>query len=162
MCEDVKLCGSLKVDGVVFGVLSHDEDGGKGRKRVDRQRCKILLAVAAEGGLSSVFHRAFDQIAVDDMEDELEALIELGFAGVLTSGGAKSALEGKEVLRRLVERAAGRIEVIVGGGVRSGNVGELVEYTKATAFHSSAVLDDGEDPDEEEIRKLAANLVKYH
>jgi copper homeostasis protein len=63
-------------------------------------------------------------------------------------------MEGADVVRRLVERAKGRIDIIVGGGVRSARVGELRERTGAEWFHSSAVVGEGEEVCEDEVRGL--------
>jgi copper homeostasis protein len=95
----------------------------------------------------------------------LEALIECGFDGVLTSGGGRDAVAGAEGLKDLVARARGRIEVIAGGGVRSGNTARLVEETGVRWVHSSAVVvgegsgtytggEGGEVASEEEIGRL--------
>lgn len=131
-------------DGFVFGIL--DESG-----MVDGRACKRLVERA--GGRPCTFHRAFDEIPVGRMGGELEVLVECGFRAVLTSGGAKSAVEGKEVLRVLLERAGERIDVIVGGGVRAGNVG-LLKGMGVKWFHSSAVVDGGEEASGEEVRAL--------
>jgi copper homeostasis protein len=66
-------------------------------------------------------------------------------------------VQGREQVRRLVERAAGRIEVIVGGGVRSGNV-EQLQGTGARWFHSSGIVDGGEEASAEEVQALRRAL----
>ncbi len=50
-----------------------------------------------------------------------------GFEGVLTSGGPGNAGDHVDVLAGIVEKARGRLEVIVGGGVRSRGVEGLVK-----------------------------------
>jgi copper homeostasis protein len=44
----------------------------------------------------------------------------------------------------------GRIEILVGGGLRSSNIEDIREATKAGYFHSSAITDGGSfaNPDE--------------
>ncbi len=81
-------------DGVVVGILHADG-------HVDTQRCGKLLELAGER--QTVFHRAFD--VVPDPSRALEELIDLGFTRVLTSGQQKTALEGSDLLRRLIVRA---------------------------------------------------------
>ncbi|HEY4900990.1 MAG TPA: copper homeostasis protein CutC [Terriglobales bacterium] len=114
-------------DGIVFGVLHSDSS-------VDTKRCGKLLELA--GGRQTVFHRAFD--VVPDPSDALEDLIDLGFTRVLTSGQKKTALEGGDLLHRLIARAGPRIELMAGGGVRSHNVRQLVEATRCTQVHMTA------------------------
>ena len=138
-------------DGVVFGVLW--EDG-----RLDSERCRRLVSLAA--GREAVFHRAFD--FTPSLPDALEGLVELGFARVLTTGGGSSAAEGLPMLRELVERAAGRIEVMPGGGVRSANVREIREGCRAKSVHLAPLVPLGdplvyggfEGVDEAEVRAV--------
>lgn len=113
--------------GVVFGALTPDHD-------VDRAACRRLLDVA--GPLGATFHRAFD-LTRDPLE-ALEALIELGFERVLTSGQASTALEGARLLECLVKQASGRIVVMPGAGVSAANVANLLALTNATELHASA------------------------
>ena len=90
--------------------------------------------VAAAGALPVTFHRAFDRLA--DLDGALELLIELGVRRVLTTGGAFSAMEGLDRLRRLVDRAAGRIEIVAAGGIRPSNVDRIVGASNAPAVHA--------------------------
>jgi copper homeostasis protein len=86
----------------------------------------------------------------------LEDVIACGFKTILTSGGAVDAVGGTDVLRRLVEKAEGRITIMPGGGVRSSNIGLLKEKTKANWYHSSAVV--GNKISAEEVRLLKRSL----
>ena len=115
------------VDGVALGVLTPDA-------KIDVERTAELVRAARPARVT--FHRAFDWI--DDQVAALEQLIELGVDRVLTSGGAPTAPEGADRIRALVERAAGRIEVVAGCGVRVGVVRELVERTGVGAVHFTA------------------------
>ncbi|KAF7914444.1 uncharacterized protein EAF01_000850 [Botrytis porri] len=143
--------------GFVFGILMDEGEAGKGLV-VDRERCAELIGIAREGkdgeNVRCTFHRAFDRIESVRMEEELEVLINLNFTSLLTSGGAPTSVQGVVQLQKLVQQAAGRIDIIVGGGVRSRNLEELMEETGARWFHSSAVIGDGEDVDGEEVEKM--------
>ncbi|TGO66781.1 hypothetical protein BOTNAR_0054g00200 [Botryotinia narcissicola] len=143
--------------GFVFGILRDAGEGGRGLV-VDRVRCAELIGIAREGeggeNIRCTFHRAFDRIESARMEEELEVLINLNFTSLLTSGGAATSVQGVVQLQKLVQQAAGRIDIIVGGGVRSRNLKELVQETGAGWFHSSAVTGDGEDVNGEEVGKM--------
>lgn len=130
MKADVQSCKALGCDGVVFGMLTAD---GK----VDVERCKALLEIAHP--MPATFHRAFDDAA--DLFDSLEDLISLGFERVLTSGGAATAVDGTDVLKRLIEAASNRIEVMPGAGITPENVASLVNMTNARAVHGSFSAD---------------------
>ena len=127
MLRDIEACAKAGCDGVVLGVL--DADG-----RVDRPRCRSLIAAA--GNMGVTFHRAFD--LTRDPLSALEDVIALGCERVLTSGAQASAIEGAELIRQLVELAAGRIVVMPGAGVVAGNLDKLRELTCAREFHASA------------------------
>ena len=126
MERDAGLLLEAGASGIVFGCLTSDG-------RIAQRACRRLLAVAGE--TDAVFHRAFDQVA--DPIAALEELVALGFTRVLTSGGRATALEGAERIRELVERAAGRIEVLAGGGIREDNVEQVIRRTGCTQVHLS-------------------------
>ena len=75
---------------------------------------------------------------------------------ILTSGGASSAIDGRDTLFKLVKRAQERIAIIPGGGVRSTNFEELRESAQVSLFHSSALVDNGHIVSVIEIRRLKA------
>ncbi|QNG38175.1 copper homeostasis protein CutC [Geodermatophilaceae bacterium NBWT11] len=128
VCADVAAARrTLPVVGVTVGPLS---PGGW----VDR--AALDAVVAAAGSAPVTFHRAFDTLA--DQPAALEDLVAAGVARVLTSGGATTAREGTATLRALVEQAAGRIEVMAGGGVRADHVARLVADTGVPAVHLRA------------------------
>jgi copper homeostasis protein len=101
---------------------------------IDLERCRALIGRVGGGG-RVVFHRAFDVVA--DPLGALERLIDLGVGRVLTSGQRATAVEGADLIRRLIERARGRIEVLPGGGIRAGNAAEVVARTGAGQIHGS-------------------------
>lgn len=147
--KDFRAAGA---DGFVFGVL--EPAAAHSEIQIDVEASTRL--VRAAGVKPCTFHRAFDCIPTAAMAAQLEVLVGCGFAAVLSSGGARTAGEGRgrEVLRGLVEAAGERIDVVVGGGVRVGNVGELRRATGARWFHSSAIVDGGELASGEEVRGL--------
>jgi copper homeostasis protein len=123
---------SLNVDGFVFGILEVNDE-------VNVEQNKALVELAKP--YQCTFHRAFDR--AKDLENSLEKVIECGFKTILTSGQKPNVSEGKENLKKLVELSNGRIEILVGGGLRSTNIQELREFTDAKYFHSSAITDGG-------------------
>lgn len=127
MLRDVGYCASLGCDGVVIGML--DADGN-----VDTARCKELIAFAR--GMGVTFHRAFD--CARDPHAALEDIITLGCERVLTSGQQASALQGAPLIRQLIRQARGRISVMPGAGVTSGNIAQVAAATGAREFHASA------------------------
>jgi len=84
--------------------------------------------------LPVTFHRAFDECAV--LREALEAVMQTGAVRILTSGGAKSALQGAARLAELVAAARDPILVLPGAGITHSNVAEVARKTGALEFHS--------------------------
>jgi len=140
------------MDGVVLGVLTKDH-------RIDVERTRQLVEFAKP--LPVTYHRAFDETA--DLRQGLEDVIQSGAKRILTSGGAKSALEGAAVLAKLIEAAGGRIIIVPGAGISAANIVEVARQTRAREFHSglSSALPYGSSEYrkfEEEVRKLAERI----
>ncbi|SMP11458.1 copper homeostasis protein CutC [Chryseobacterium profundimaris] len=143
MKSDLVKLKSLSVDGFVFGILDENDE-------VYVEQNKTLVELAKP--LPCTFHRAFDR--AKDLENSLEKVIECGFTTILTSGQKPNISEGKENLKKLVDLSKGRIEILVGGGLRSSNIEEIREFTKAGYYHSSAITDGGAFANAEEIVAL--------
>lgn len=136
-----------KVDGFVLGILNQDN-------QVNIFQNTELVHLAKP--FPCTFHRAFDE--VHDAFQSLEAIIQCGFATVLTSGQTPNVISGAERLAALVQRADDRIEVMPGGGLRSENIVVIRQQTKANWYHSSAITKGNELADAHEIRVLKSNL----
>jgi copper homeostasis protein len=134
-----------KGGGFVFGILL---SGGN----VDVATCKELVQLAAPRLCN--FHKAIDE--TPDILQAVDDVLEAGFSQILTSGGQKDALAGKEVLQKMVGKAgrAGERAIIVGGGVRSTNIQELVSSIRALWYHSSALIDDSGVSSRKEVEEL--------
>jgi copper homeostasis protein len=119
--------GAAGASGFVLGVL----DGHAG---IDIPAVAEL--VDAAGSRPVTFHRAFD--AVQDRLRALERLEASGVRRVLTSGGAATAWEGRDELRRLVGAGCPGITILAGGRVRGDHVRELVTRTGVREVHARA------------------------
>jgi copper homeostasis protein len=102
---------------------------------VDTERCRALIAVARQYGMGVTFHRAFDRSS--DLFQAMEDVIALGCDRILTSGGYTTAIEGANVIRQLIEKAAGRIVIMPGAGITPGNAGELIRATGLKEMHGT-------------------------
>jgi copper homeostasis protein len=129
MRADAELFLSEGAAGIVLGVLTPDG-------RIDRERSRALVELAKG---RAVFHRAFDFLP--ESLEALDELTDLGFARVLTSGGASTAEAGAKRLASLVGRAGTRIEVLPAGSIRPQNVAALVRATGCTQVHAAARAD---------------------
>lgn len=124
--EDIAICKSLGVDGIVSGVLKPDNT-------IDIERTQKLIELSKP--LPFTFHRAFDLI--ENQEAALEQLVAIGTHRVLTSGGKASAPEAQHQLKKLVEISNDQIIILAGGGIKSNNISKLFK-TGCKEFHMTA------------------------
>jgi copper homeostasis protein len=143
MKSEIIMMKSLQVNGFVFGILDKNDE-------VDIKRNQQLVEIAKP--YPCTFHRAFDR--AKDLENSLEKVIECDFKTILTSGQKPNVSEGKENLKTLVELSNGRIEILIGGGLRSTNIQEIRDFTGAGYFHSSAIIDGGTFANADEVIAL--------
>ncbi len=134
---DVLIAKELGYAGVVIGLLNADGS-------IDIKRTAALVELAAP--MEVTFHRAFDRCK--DPFQGLEDIITAGCKRILTSGQVPNAHDALPLISQLVEKANGRIIIMPGSGVRSNNIKEIINVTKATEIHSSA-------------RKVMASKMEY-
>lgn len=127
LLKDIKTFVDLGAEGVVVGHLLADG-------RLDIETLKHMREAAGTAGFT--LNRAFD--LTRDPFEALEDAINIGFDTILTSGQASSALEGRELLVRLADQAAGRIQILAAGGINADVIRILATHTKLRAFHLSA------------------------
>ena len=147
MKSEIETIKKLDVNGFVFGILKDDNT-------INIEQNKVLVELVKP--FSCTFHRAFDEVL--NVEKALENVISCGFSTILTSGTFPNVMEGKEVLKQLVNQANNRIEIMPGGGLRSTNISEINEMVDANWYHSSAITDGSEIASPEEIMQLKNKL----
>ena len=126
MEDCVRRFRDLGADGVVLGALT---------RWGTLDRAVMARLMEAAGSMEVTLHRAFDMTR--DPLEALEAAIALGCRTILTSGQEKDAPAGAETLGALREKAAGRIAVMAGCGVRAGSIRDIHRRTGVHVFHTS-------------------------
>ncbi len=116
--------------------------------RLDVTRCRSLIQ---EIGMPCVLHRAFD--ALTDPMQGVDDAISAGFTRILTGYGQQAPA----TLREIKYKAAGRIEILPGGGIRSSNVQDYLNMG-FHQVHSSAILDEKQRVNGPEVQALFAAL----
>ncbi len=149
MLRDIAFAKKLKAHAVVVGFLTPD-------RQVDTELTR--RAVAAAAPLEVTFHRAIDESA--DPLESLEQIIACGCHRILTSGGAPTAMEGADMLRRMKEAARGRIGIIAAAGIVPANARTIVERSGVDEVHGSCkhTIGDITCTDAEEVRELIRQL----
>lgn len=139
MCADIEafraLAAAPGVDGGTGGVTvgfvlgALTPDGA-----VDVSAMERLLA--ATGSAPVTFHKAID--VTSDLRESLRAVIDLGIGRILTSGGQPSAVAGSDMIADLVQRSAGRVQIMAAGGIRPDNVAGIIARTGVPEVHLRA------------------------
>jgi len=126
MHRDIEHAKSCGVDGVVLGALQPNG-------HINIIRTRELVQHAAP--LKVTFHRAFD-LALDPLR-ALDDIVVCGCKRILTSGQKANAVDGIDLIRKLVEHSAKRIDIMAGSGVNHQNAHLFIE-AGVQALHCSA------------------------
>jgi copper homeostasis protein len=128
MLEEIDAVAAAGLQGVVLGASLPDG-------RLEQRTLERLVRRAADHGLRCALHRAID--LCPDLAEATRQAIDLGFERILSSGGAGSAPEGLDGLRRCFDAAAGRIAIMPGAGINAGNVDLLRARLPLRDVHAS-------------------------
>lgn len=126
--QDSILFKDSGADGFVFGALTVNGE-------IDVPTCKSV--VAAVHPLPVTFHRAFD-VATSKPIDMAQQIADLGFKRLLTSGRRFTAIDGKLLIKTLIETMKDRLIIIPGAGINVNNLKDILVTTLAHEFHGSA------------------------
>jgi copper homeostasis protein len=127
MERDAEVLIANGADGIVFGILN-------GNGQIDVERTRRLREIAADK--QAIFHRAFD--VTPDPFEAIDQLVSLGIARILTSGQQDTVPEGADLIRRLIEYARERIEILPGGGIKPYNLPDVIARTGCKQVHLTA------------------------
>lgn len=129
MVQEASFFSSLPgVAGLVFGATTMD-------RTLDLNVIKDV--VSASGGLPLTIHKAID--TCENLLLESQRLNEIpGVSFILSSGGASTAWEGQEVLKRMQEKFNGK--VIAAGKIKWDNVSTLHRVLAFQYYHGKQIV----------------------
>ena len=133
MLEDIRLTAQAGSQGVVFGALTAD-------KKLDKANLEKLIA--ASKGMEIVFHMAFDDLSDEDQLEAIDWLSQAGVTRILTRAGLSGdSLEKRFAhYHRILEHAAGKIEILPGGGIDMDNRQTFIDQLCVTQLHGTKVV----------------------
>lgn len=133
MLEDIRLTAQAGSQGVVFGALTVD-------KKLDKVNLEKLIA--ASKGMEIVFHMAFDELSDEDQLEAIDWLSQAGVTRILTRAGVSGdSLEKRFAhYHRILEHAAGKIEILPGGGIDLDNRQTFIDQLGVTQLHGTKVV----------------------
>lgn len=126
MINDIRICRELGATGVVFGVLTNENE-------IDEIALERLIEAAE--GLDITFHRAFDEVI-----DQIKALRILQtspeISRVLTSGGDEKAITAITRFQQLVKESEGtHLKILAGSGLTADNIARFLDQVSVTEIH---------------------------
>lgn len=132
MRDDLAMAKRLGVTGVVFGCL---RDG-----HLDRALTSELVELA--DGVDVTFHMAFDALPADEQLGAIDWLAGQGVSRILTHGGpAGTPIEDNlGRLRTYVDRAAGRVTILPGGGITWENAERIASELGVCEVHGTKIV----------------------
>ncbi|MFB9769450.1 copper homeostasis protein CutC [Lactiplantibacillus modestisalitolerans] len=134
MEADLLQAQSLGVDGVAFGALKADG-------QLDTEALELLIGAA--GGMSVTFHMAFDAIPEAHQAAAIDWLVDHDVDRILTHGGPLSQpiTACLPHLKQINQLAAGRIQILPGGGVTAANVDAITTELGVQQAHGTKIID---------------------
>lgn len=127
--EDIKVCKSLGAKGVVLGLLTKD-------KKIDFKVLSQLVELAKP--MEVTFHKAIDEL--EDPTLVIDELINIGVKRILSSGTKPTALEGKDMLNKMIEKAGDRLTIVVAGKVTKEILPEVSNLIPAKEYHGKVIV----------------------
>jgi copper homeostasis protein len=132
MQQNIDICKSLNVAGIVFGIL--DE-----KNNINVKETANLANYASP--LEVTFHKAIDE--TDDLLKGVKELKKIkGITRILTSGGKPTALEGARMINEMVSSAGNTLKILAAGRITDKNLPELSEILNTDEFHGRRIVGD--------------------
>lgn len=129
MKEDIKIFKELGVKGIVFGILTKDN-------KIDIEKTKELVDLAKP--MEVTFHKAIDELS--NPLEYIDILADIGVKRILTSACSKTALEGKDLLNKMIVKSKGKLKIVVAGKVTKENFEEIKKEIPNEEFHGKLIV----------------------
>lgn len=125
MLKTIKKISKTDINGIVIGALSKN-------KLVSRTRMNKIMKQTKK--LKVTFHRAFDNIALTNKNEEMNYLNEVKVDSILTSGTPTGVSNNLKLLNELEDNRVKnnfQIKLLVGGGVNFENIESVKKFAKS-------------------------------
>jgi len=129
MKHDIEVCKKIGVRGVVIGALTKEH-------AIDINLVNDLVNLARP--MEVTFNKAIDNTF--NILEEFKNLLKTDVDRVLTSGGAKTAFDGRNIINEMVKISNGKIKVISAGKVHRPDLPELQKIINSNEFHGKKIV----------------------
>lgn len=135
MQESIQQVKSLDIAGIVFGANIKDTHG-----HIIMDMNAIFQICKAAHPLPVTIHKAIDEC--NDLIKEVKALKTVSnIEFILSSGGAKTAMEGKKQLAEMQKEAGNNIRIIAAGKITPSNLTLLHEHLHLNYYHGRKIVE---------------------
>jgi copper homeostasis protein len=130
MIESIQYCKTLKIQGVVFGIT--DEENHLATETIEK------LARLANP-MEVTIHKAID--TCNNPVFEISQLLKIkSITSVLTSGKAKTALDGSDTIKEMIKIAGDQIKIIAAGKITKSNLSYIHKIIRANEYHGRKIV----------------------
>jgi copper homeostasis protein len=129
MKHDVEICKKIGVDGVVIGALTKEHS-------IDIDLINELIRLARP--MEVTFNKSIDKTF--NIIEEFKNLLKTDIDRVLTSGGAKTAFDGRSIINEMVEISNGNVKIISAGKVHQSDLPKLQKFITCNEFHGKKIV----------------------
>lgn len=130
MAAEIQAAKSWGIQGIVIGLLQENQE-------IDIENTGKLAELA--GGLSVTFHKA-----IDETPDLLKSLASLSHIKhidtILTSGGAPTAEEGCQILRKMIALSPAHLTILPAGRITNKNLSHINQLLGTQAYHGRRIV----------------------
>lgn len=132
MISEIYYCKEIGVKEIVFGFLTNDG-------QVDIETTSKLSAIAYP--MKVTFHKAIDK--TQDIYRGIEILCGIdNVTSVLTSAGKKNALDGKDIIKKILKGFSSELNIIVAGSITKDNFSIVDGEIGAREYHGKKIVGD--------------------
>lgn len=128
--ESIVFCKTLHIPEIVTGILKEDNS-------LNLEIIRMLTQLASP--MKVTIHKAIDE--TPDPILELKKLMELSFPfSILTSGKAQTAIEGKNLIKEMMQMAKGHFTIIPAGKITNHNLMQVHQLIGAKEYHGRKIV----------------------
>lgn len=130
MKDEIQFCKQAGAQGVVFGILDKTHN-------LNLDQIQLLAELASP--LEVTIHKAID-LTPDPTTSLTELMPFRNITAVLTSGGAATAMEGKETIKKMLQASKGKINIVAAGKITNKNLAEIHQLIRAHEYHGRRIV----------------------
>lgn len=130
MEKEIDVCKSIGVKEVVFGLLTSE-------RTIDIESSARLAERASP--MAVTFHKAIDFAA--HIMEELQRLKSVPqISSILTSGGARTAMQGRKTIKEIMNKFGNRFNIIAAGSITEKNLDLIHSHIGSKEYHGRKIV----------------------